>query len=179
MTDLTGFYKFSSSDYIKKPKKNAKARKRENYRKRKLLVLKHFKLHDSATNPGICLAIHRKTGWPIPGQLNQMSKFITKFSRQLTKSKFIPKRKQAASIPDFYNSKQWKELRYVALSLSGGSCELCGAKASDGVQIHVDHIKPRSTHPELELDLDNLGILCSFCNVGKSNYDDFDYRNKI
>ena len=32
---------------------------------------------------------------------------------------------------------------------------------------------------KLELDLDNVGVLCEECNMGKSNYDDFDYRNKL
>ncbi len=54
---------------------------------------------------------------------------------------------------------------------NAGGCQCCGAKASDGVQIHVDHIKPRSRYPELELCLDNLQVLCSDCNIGKGDWD--------
>lgn len=71
----------------------------------------------------------------------------------------------------FYQSQKWKELRYIALRNSDGRCQCCGAKASDGVQLHVDHILPRSIYPKLELNLDNLQILCSDCNIGKGNWD--------
>jgi len=43
-------------------------------------------------------------------------------------------------------------------------------------QIHVDHIKPRSKFPELELVFDNLQVLCDDCNIGKSNVDSTDFR---
>lgn len=35
--------------------------------------------------------------------------------------------------------------------------------------IHVDHIKPRSTFPQLEMDINNLQILCVDCNMGNPN----------
>ena len=43
--------------------------------------------------------------------------------------------------------------------------------------LEVDHIKPRSTHPELALDFDNLQVLCHDCNQGKGNRDDFAWRS--
>lgn len=73
----------------------------------------------------------------------------------------------------FYTSKAWRELRYKALNLYGRICMSCKAK---NIEMHVDHIKPRSKFPELELDLSNLQILCVDCNLGKSNYDQKDYR---
>lgn len=76
---------------------------------------------------------------------------------------------------DFYRSLKWKQLRYLVLRNSGG-CNCCGAKASDGVQLHVDHIKPRFRFPELELSLDNLQVLCEDCNVGKGSWDSTDWR---
>lgn len=69
---------------------------------------------------------------------------------------------------DFYSSRLWKILRYQAFEKYGNSCQCCGATAKD-VAIHVDHIHPRSTHPHLELDLNNLQILCEDCNSGKIN----------
>jgi 5-methylcytosine-specific restriction endonuclease McrA len=45
------------------------------------------------------------------------------------------------------------------------------------VPIHIDHIKPRSKYPELELEFDNLQVLCATCNVKKSNIDETDYRS--
>ena len=47
-----------------------------------------------------------------------------------------------------------------------------GAKAGGGVVLHVDHIKPRSKFPELELSLDNTQVLCADCNLGKGAWDD-------
>lgn len=79
---------------------------------------------------------------------------------------------------DFYNSDAWKRLRYQALKLHGAACQCCGATRADGVQIHVDHIKPRSKYPRLELQLSNLQILCEPCNMGKSALDETDWREQ-
>jgi 5-methylcytosine-specific restriction endonuclease McrA len=76
----------------------------------------------------------------------------------------------------FYTSTAWRQLRYLALKNTNGQCQCCGARASDGVSIHVDHIKPRSRYPKLELSLDNLQVLCQACNVGKGDWDTNDWR---
>lgn len=76
----------------------------------------------------------------------------------------------------FYDTPEWQALRYKALRLNNGKCELCGHGKRDGAKLHVDHIKPRSLHPELELELSNLQVLCEPCNLGKSNKDDTDWR---
>ncbi len=70
-------------------------------------------------------------------------------------------------------------IRHEVLRLNGGRCVLCGLAARQlglGVRLEVDHIKPRSTHPELSLDINNLQVLCSVCNKGKLNYDSSDWR---
>ena len=77
---------------------------------------------------------------------------------------------------DFFSSAAWKQLRYQALKEYGAVCQCCGAKAGNGVQIHVDHIKPRSRYPELELCLSNTQILCGYCNHGKGAWDATDWR---
>lgn len=76
----------------------------------------------------------------------------------------------------FYDTDAWRDLRYRALSRSNGKCELCGRSKHDGAVLHVDHIKPRSRFPELELHLDNLQVLCADCNLGKSNRSTRDWR---
>jgi len=76
----------------------------------------------------------------------------------------------------FYDSREWLELRYKALATYGAKCQCCGATRQSGVEIHVDHIKPRSLFPKLQLRLDNLQILCRPCNIGKSNTDETDWR---
>lgn len=75
----------------------------------------------------------------------------------------------------FYASREWQELRYRALKTYGPKCMLCFAT---NTEMHVDHIKPRSLHPDLELDFTNLQILCRACNLGKSNLDQTDWRPK-
>lgn len=74
----------------------------------------------------------------------------------------------------FYSSPKWLKLRYDVLLLYGGRCQLC---SSANTELHVDHIKPRSKYPKLELDPNNLQVLCRDCNLGKSNKDETDFRN--
>lgn len=74
----------------------------------------------------------------------------------------------------FYDSDRWIALRYQAIRFHGKKCQCCGTTEAE---FHVDHIKPRSKFPHLELDFDNLQILCRDCNIGKSNTDSIDWRN--
>lgn len=79
----------------------------------------------------------------------------------------------------FLKTREWRAVRYQVLQKHGGRCQCCGRSASDGVVIHVDHIKPRSKFPELALDVNNLQVLCEDCNLGKSNNDATDWRPKL
>lgn len=74
---------------------------------------------------------------------------------------------------NFRNSIEWNELRYECFKRSGGKCEACGSKTN----LEVDHIKPRSLYPHLELDLDNLQVLCQRCNKAKNNTDITNFRD--
>ena len=68
----------------------------------------------------------------------------------------------------FYQSKEWRELRWKAIKKSNGKCVYCGrSHTQHGIVIHVDHIKPRSKYPHLALELNNLQITCEDCNTGK------------
>lgn len=78
----------------------------------------------------------------------------------------------------FYESNEWRQVRYFALRRADGCCQCCGARAMPDNPLHVDHIKPRYTHPELSLDPDNLQVLCVDCNMGKGAWDDTDWRSK-
>lgn len=73
----------------------------------------------------------------------------------------------------FYKSEAWKKLRRNILILYGRRCMCCGQTKGE---IHVDHIKPRSLFPEIELDPSNSQILCRQCNEKKSNLHCTDYR---
>lgn len=75
----------------------------------------------------------------------------------------------------FYDSWEWKKLRYKVILKHGRQCMCCGDRPP-GVKIVVDHIKPRTKFPELELVQGNLQVLCESCNMGKSNKDYTDFR---
>jgi 5-methylcytosine-specific restriction endonuclease McrA len=68
----------------------------------------------------------------------------------------------------FYDTREWREVRWKALKAGNGRCAMCGNTAiTSGKPLHVDHIKPRSQFPELELIPANLQVLCELCNIGK------------
>ncbi len=93
--------------------------------------------------------------------------------RSLVVDVFIKREKsRAESWPtggSFYLSGAWKSLRVRALRNGGHFCRYCGRKPP-AVILHVDHIKPRSKFPELELVLENLQVLCADCNEGKGDF---------
>lgn len=69
---------------------------------------------------------------------------------------------------EFYRTREWRSIRWDVISRSNGKCSVCGKSNKEhGIIIHVDHVKPRSKFPELELDKNNLQILCEECNIGK------------
>lgn len=91
----------------------------------------------------------------------------------------IPKRKPYAKWKNdgFYLSDDWRKLRYKALQVTGAICQCCGATAiTSGRPLHVDHVKPRSKYPELQLEISNLQVLCEDCNLGKGAWDETDWR---
>ena len=73
----------------------------------------------------------------------------------------------------FYGTPEWKQLRKKVIAHYGYHCMKCG-DVSGGA--HVDHIKPRSKFPELQLEFSNLQVLCLVCNIRKSNRSYEDYR---
>ena len=56
------------------------------------------------------------------------------------------------------------------------TCECCLATAT--LQWHVDHVRPRSTHPALALEPANLQVLCQDCNLGKGTRYATDWRQE-
>ena len=58
-------------------------------------------------------------------------------------------------------------LRYDVLRRDRFKCAICGATASDGAKLEVDHIIPISKGGKTQLS--NLQTLCKSCNRGKSN----------
>jgi HNH endonuclease len=80
---------------------------------------------------------------------------------------------------EFYRSYRWRSLRIDALEGNRErygtlTCECCLAVTTR--QWHVDHIWPRSLHPDLALDPANLQVLCEDCNLGKRDRYATDWR---
>lgn len=100
---------------------------------------------------------------------------VKKYSHSLKNKRKVKVTKQSSK--QFYESPEWRSLRYRVLEKHSGECMLCGrSKRKHGVVIHVDHIKPKSKYPELALEYNNLQLLCEDCNLGKSNKYETDYR---
>lgn len=76
---------------------------------------------------------------------------------------------------DFYVSEVWMAMRELVFQKYGKRC-MRGINC--GGPLQIDHIKPRSKFPELELDFNNLQVLCKSCNDWKSNVDYTDFRPK-
>jgi len=79
----------------------------------------------------------------------------------------------------FSRTKEWRNTRYAALKHYGNRCQLCGASPSEGVELHVDHIYPRSQYPDRCLDISNLQILCRTCHMAKGEKYIDDFRDKF
>lgn len=103
--------------------------------------------------------------------------FYEKSHPNFIAGKEVHKPKKAAYV-NFYETREWRELRYKVLIKYKATCMCCGrCSKTHGIVLHVDHVKPRSKFPELSLDIDNLQILCADCNLGKSNKDTTDWRS--
>lgn len=119
---------------------------------------------------------------------SQAERLVRKFLRssqkqQITKVVTIQRKEakvvQKRYIPpnEFYASDEWRAVRYEAIKQHGARCQCCGrSPKKHNVVIHVDHIKPRSKYPDLQLEVDNLQVLCEDCNLGKMARDATDWR---
>ena len=103
-------------------------------------------------------------------------------ANKLAKAKRKKRRKPKKSLGpfhEFYQSFEWRKLRYETLKRYGAECMLCGATRADGLKMHVDHIKCLRDNWHLRLDPDNVQVLCELCNHGKGNWDSTDWRPSV
>ncbi len=156
-----------------KTKKRQKGLSQYKNLKQREYAIRFFNRSKYTDNVTLTLIICKFMGWDNPKNAKDRSDVLIAF--QKTPGKVKPKRMTEKS-SDFYVSKAWKALRYLALCESNGCCCCCGQRPYDGFPLHVDHIKPRSKYPELELDLSNLQVMCGDCNYGKDNVDETDWR---
>lgn len=94
---------------------------------------------------------------------------------KITKFKYSKQDWRFYKSDEFLQSFEWRKLRLQVLLKYNRQCQCCGAKPPEAI-IHVDHIKPRKTHPELALEINNLQVLCHECNHGKGNWLVADFR---
>lgn len=64
----------------------------------------------------------------------------------------------------FYLSREWRVVRLIVLRRDGYRCVICRRDVSASGEARVDHVKPRATHPELSLVVENLRTLCTTCD---------------
>ena len=131
----------------------------------------------------LCYLVFQFTGKEVPPRKEKRFSYLVLFWKQYiqrarlldTSSEIVQNELfsiEAARKANFYLTQEWRAVRYAVLKKSKGKCELCGAED----KLQVDHIKPRSTHPELALSLNNLQVLCEDCNLGKGAKDQTDWR---
>jgi 5-methylcytosine-specific restriction endonuclease McrA len=87
-------------------------------------------------------------------------------------SKYAPPKIKTKTL---HETDSWQFLKNIINRFYPAVCMKCGVK---GVELHVDHIKPKSLYPMLAYELDNLQRLCKDCNFAKSNLEEIDYRPK-
>ncbi|MCR5621132.1 MAG: HNH endonuclease [Treponema sp.] len=67
-------------------------------------------------------------------------------------------------------------IRWQVFERDDFRCVACGASASDGAILHVDHIVPRSKGGFDTIE--NYQTLCQTCNIGKSNKSERNLRER-
>ena len=86
---------------------------------------------------------------------------VAKKSQQL-EDKRDP-RKQFQLWRSSLDGQTWKRQQYIKQQKKCADCQQkIRLKGS-----HIDHIKPIANHPDLALDLNNLRLTCSHCNLSK------------
>lgn len=172
---------FGRKSMTRRKKRNLtidQARKRKISVESRKILLQYFRCNKFTPNLALAHLLADELKVPYPQSQKKANDFIRENAKKSVE-RFVRegrKRRKIKRSGDFYKSKAWIHLRHMALKNSEGVCNLCGASGVKDNPLHVDHIKPRSRYPLLALDLDNLQVLCSDCNMGKSNIFEDDWR---
>lgn len=64
----------------------------------------------------------------------------------------------------FYNSREWRDLRNYKFAMADGLCELCRKKGKVKAAREIHHIVPIEIDYSKRLEYDNLIALCKDCH---------------
>ncbi|MBS1812821.1 MAG: HNH endonuclease [Acidobacteria bacterium] len=117
------------------------------------------------------------------GKLNQWLRHADKFSETESPEDAdelvanlsdddLAKAKEAAE----QKVKVMPSIRWQIFQRDNWRCVACGRGSQDDIILHIDHIIPRSKGGKDTLD--NYQTLCHLCNLGKSNKDATNLRNR-
>ena len=165
--------KWNAADGVRKERFRKKRSTASINRKIRLQVIawmknNDFSHHCDGKHNIMYLEFAKAIGHPLPNGISGSE--IRQAMRDMYLSSVISEigRKDTA----FYSSAPWLSLRFSVLMKYGEVCMKCGSTH----HIAVDHIKPRSLYPLLELEFNNMQVLCRSCNSSKSNREIVDYR---
>jgi 5-methylcytosine-specific restriction endonuclease McrA len=65
---------------------------------------------------------------------------------------------------DAEEGKTWKKAEFERIQ---GVCPVCGVTLPSIDFFHIDHIQPLCDRPDLAIELSNLRLVCSKCNLRK------------
>lgn len=151
-------------------RKTGRVRNRQRDSLCKWLADKGIDMKSSAGPTVIAEAVECELGIDMSA-LNAKTRISQLFHRLFKTKAPTPPRKAASQdkIKAFYQSYDWRKLRFQVLTEDGEKCVLCNRTAKNGAVMHVDHIKPLRYNWALRLSRSNLQVLCDACNHGKGN----------
>jgi len=82
---------------------------------------------------------------------DQITEEYRKVVSQLADELAVARENKIQDRGQFYSSAEWKRLRATTIMARGSRCERCGIVPENTGDLTVDHVLPRSKHPELAL----------------------------
>lgn len=63
-----------------------------------------------------------------------------------------------------YASAEWREVSRIVRARDGFRCRNCGTEKRGRKSLHLHHVRPWASHPNLRFDPDNIVTLCADCH---------------
>jgi len=145
------------------------------------LVLEYFKshpnrdIHHSEIVPWLMSEYEKRTGRPFADPDRQI--------RMLSQKGFLIKKAKGVYCydPEAVKNMAFEEFseeqKEIIKKRDGYKCVVCGKSSSDGVELHVDHIKPRDLGGEATIE--NGQTLCARHNFMKKNLNQTETGKKM